>query len=138
MATIEELLEDAVKKGGLASEDTAKKILKAVGGSGGGGNSGAQREFTEETKKTSKSVVVFKKVLGAAGAGFAMLKDGADGSVGGLGGLSQSTTGLNKVFLQFTADLAARVFENVDTSRHMPEISSNTIQTLFVSHRIPV
>ena len=136
MATIEELLEDAVKKGGLASEDTAKKILKAVGGSGGGGNSGAQREFTEETKKSSKSVVVFKKVLGAAGAGFSSLTNGADGLVGGLGALSQSTTGLNKVFLQFTADLAARVFENVDTFRNLAEIGANTTQTVSDFRRI--
>ena len=136
MATIEELLEDAVKKGGLASENTAKEILKALGGSSGGGKSSAQREFTEETKKSSKSVVVFKKVLGAAGAGFSSLTNGADGLVGGLGALSQSTTGLNKVFLQFTADLAARVFENVDTFRNLAEIGANTTQTVSDFRRI--
>ena len=135
MATIEELLEDAVKKGGLASENTAKAILKALGGSSGG-NSSAQREFTEETKKSSKSIVVFKKVLGAAGAGFESLTNGADGLVGGLGALSQSTTGLNKVFLQFTADLAARVFENVDTFRNLAEIGANTTQTVSDFRRI--
>jgi len=135
MATIEQLLEDAVKQGGLASEDTAKKILKAVGGSSAG-KSGAQREFTEETKKTSKSVVVFKKVLDAAGAGFESLSNGADGLVGGFNNLSHSTTGLNKVFLQFATELAARVFENVDTFRNLAEIGANTTQTVSDFRRI--
>ena len=135
--TIEELLEKTDGNEGIASEATAKKILKALGGSGGGSsNSGAQREFTEETKKTSKSVVVFKKVLGAAGAGFESLTKGADGLVGGFNNLAYSTTGLNKVFLQFTADLAARVFENVDTFRNLAEIGANTTQTVSDFRRI--
>ena len=137
MATVDELLQKAVDNGGIASEATAKKILEALGGSrSGGGGGGAQREFTEETKKTSKSVVVFKKVLGAAGAGFESLTKGADGLVGGFNNLSHSTTGLNKVFLQFTADLAARVFENVDTFRNLAEIGANTTQTVSDFRRI--
>ena len=139
MAQIEDLLQDAIGKGGIASEDTAKKILQALGGSsgsGGGGGSSAQREFPEETKKTSKSVVVFKKVLGAAGAGFESLSNGANGLVGGFNQLAYSTTGLNKVILQFTADLAARVFENVDTFRNLAEIGANTTQTVSDFRRI--
>ena len=136
MAQIEDLLQDAIGKGGIASEDTAKKILEALGGRGGGGGSSAQRELTEETKKTSKSVVVFKKVLGAAGAGFESLTNGAHGLVGGMNQLAHSTTGLNKVFLQFTADLAARVFENVDTFRNLAEIGANTTQTVSDFRRI--
>ncbi|MBT5086601.1 MAG: hypothetical protein HOM71_03815, partial [Deltaproteobacteria bacterium] len=137
MATVDELLQKAVDNGGIASEVTAKKILEALGGSrSGGGGGGAQREFTEETKKTSKSVVIFKKVLGAAGAGFESLTKGADGLVGGFNNLAYSTTGLNKVFLQFTADLAARVFENVDTFRNLAEIGANTTQTVSDFRRI--
>ena len=138
MATVDELLQKAVDNGGIASEATAKKILEALGGSrgGGGGGSSAQREFQEETKKTSKSVVVFKKVLGAAGAGFESLTNGANGLVGGFNQLAHSTTGLNKVILQFTADLAARVFENVDTFRNLAEIGANTTQTVSDFRRI--
>jgi hypothetical protein len=133
--TIEELLEKTAGNDGIASESTAKKILAALGGSSGGGG-GAQREFQEETKKTSKSVVVFKKVLGAAGAGFESLSNGANGLVGGFNQLAHSTTGLNKVILQFTADLAARVFENVDTFRNLAEIGANTTQTVSDFRRI--
>ena len=136
MATVDELLQKAVDNGGIASEATAKKILEALGGRGGGGGSSAQRELTEETKKTSKSVVVFKKVLGAAGAGFESLSNGANGLVGGFNQLAHSTTGLNKVILQFTADLAARVFENVDTFRNLAEIGANTTQTVSDFRRI--
>ena len=136
MATVDELLQQAVDNGGIASEATAKKILEALGGRGGGSGSSAQREFTEETKKTSKSVVVFKKVLGAAGAGFESLSNGANGLVGGFNQLAHSTTGLNKVILQFTADLAARVFENVDTFRNLAEIGANTTQTVSDFRRI--
>jgi len=138
MATVDELLQKAVDNGGIASEATAKKILEALGGSsrGGGGGSSAQREYTEETKKASKSTVVFSRVLGAAGAGFESLTNGANGLVGGFNNLAYSTTGLNKVILQFTADLAARVFENVDTFRNLAEIGANTTQTVSDFRRI--
>ena len=138
MATVDELLQKAVDNGGIASEATAKKILEALGGSrgGGGGGSSAQREFTEETKKSSKGLQVFRKVYDATRAGFESLTHGADGLVGGFNQLAHSTTGLNKVILTFTADLAARVFENVDTFRNLAEIGANTTQTVSDFRRI--
>lgn len=136
MATVDELLQKAVDNGGIASEATAKKILEALGGRGGGGGRSGSDQLDEETKKTSKSVVVFKKILGAAGAGFESLSNGANGLVGGFNQLAHSTTGLNKVILQFTADLAARVFENVDTFRNLAEIGANTTQTVSDFRRI--
>ena len=142
MATVDELLQKAVDNGGIASETTAKAILKALGGSGAGAGGGAGEQtksfagLNQETKKASKSVQVFKKVLGAAGAGFETLANGANGLVGGFNNLAYSTTGLNKVILQFTADLAARVFENVDTFRNLAEIGANTTQTVSDFRRI--
>lgn len=142
MATVDELLQKAVDNGGIASETTAKAILKALGGSGAGAGGGAGEQtksfagLNQETKKASKSVQVFKKVLGAAGAGFETLSNGANGLVGGFNNLAYSTTGLNKVILQFTADLAARVFENVDTFRNLAEIGANTTQTVSDFRRI--
>ena len=126
--TIDELLEKTAGNDGIASEATAKKILKALEDPGSSGRSA--RDTEEQSKNVSKASRIFSKVVKATGAGFTTLQGGSDKLVEGLGNLAASSKGLNKAFLQITATLAARVFENVDVFRNLAEIGANTSANL--------
>ena len=125
--TLEELIQKTEGNDGIASESTAKKILKALEG-GSGGRSG--RDTEEQSKKVSTASKVFSKVVKTTGAGFESLSGGSDKLVEGLAQLASSSRGLNKVLLQVTATLAARVFENVDVFRNLAEIGAVTSANL--------
>ena len=137
--TVEEYLEDAIQKGGMASENTAKEILSALQGKPGSAQDKLQKSFLELDKSTQgekKKRFDFNKFLERAGTGFQFASGGMEGLTAGLRTGAANLSGFNQVLVDTIASLTAIVGQNVNAFRDLAQIGANATTNVNELRRI--
>jgi hypothetical protein len=137
--TVEQYLEEAINKGGIASETTAKDILSALQGKPGSAQDKLQKSFLELDKSTQgekKKRFDFNKFLERAGTGFQFASGGMEGLTAGLRTGAANLTGFNQVLVNTIASLTAIVGQNVMAFRDLATIGANATTNVNELRRI--